>query len=501
MIRLQSHNRTADKLSSSRRGVTMTEVLIAIMILGIGMTSLMTLFPIGLMKLRDARRNNRSSLLAENVASDLKTRDLLSRYSFAATLNATGRTASVPSGTLFDPWSKDIQVLNEPANYANVIEVQTDTGFGIPIVCCYDPLFFSNLAYTRSPAVPTFYENSNPSLCRCIELPHAQFRFGQAFKNELRSDPADGKRASAMGLPRLTNIWPALAASNLPSMGNINSVASIFVSQDDAVFPDFENEANPKIIDPKSPVTRQNPILPLVDNASTGVYSLNDWDYSWIFTGKSRDRNVFEGDMVIYNKRQFGVNTDSNNSVTGISGERVVEGIFGLGSVPMTTNNGTMGYAAGKSRKVLLMWPKIDGAERPEIKIGGWIADVTYEPYLYPNGNQPGTVDLPGKPGTGRFLSDFDGDGRPDVEHPGQRCHWYRIVQRSEVTDPWVAEPGFTGVSSVANMEAMIVTVDRPVVSKTLLKKSGAGYQPVHVNAALIAPEVVAVFPITLEGR
>ena len=40
MIRLQSHNRTADKLSSSRRGVTMTEVLIAIMSLGIGMTSL-----------------------------------------------------------------------------------------------------------------------------------------------------------------------------------------------------------------------------------------------------------------------------------------------------------------------------------------------------------------------------------------------------------------------------------------------------------------------------
>lgn len=98
-------------------------------------------------------------------------------------------------------------------------------------------------------------------------------------------------------------------------------------------------------------------------------------------------------------------------------------------------------------------------------------------------------------------MQDFDGDGRPDVDHPGQRCHWYRIVQRSEVTDPWVAEPGFTGVSSVANMEAMIVTVDRPVVSKTLLKKNGAGYQPVHVNAALIAPEVVAVFPITLEGR
>jgi prepilin-type N-terminal cleavage/methylation domain-containing protein len=468
MIRLQSHNRTADKLSSSRRGVTMTEVLIAIMILGIGMTSLMTLFPIGLMKLRDARRNNRASLLAENVASDLKTRDLLSRYSFAATLNASG----VTGGNLFDPWTKDIQALYDKANAANVIEIQTATGFGIPIVCCYDPLFYSNLAYTNSPAF------SNVS-----QLVDPKFRFGRAFGNDLRSDP-DGSLASGFGLPRLTNIWPALAASTLPSIGNINSVASIFVSQDDAVFPDFENEANPKIIDPKSAVTRQNPILPLVDNASTGAYSLNDWDYSWIFTGKSRDRNVFEGDMVIYNKRQFGVNTDSNNAVTGISGERVVEGIFGLGSVPMTTNNGTMGYAAGKSRKVLLMWPKIDGAERPEIKIGGWIADVTYEPYLNTT--------------VSRFMQDFDGDGRPDVEHPGQRCHWYRIVQRSEVTDPYVADPGLNGLT---NMEAMIVTVDRPVVSKTLLKKSGAGYQPVHVNAALIAPEVVAVFPITLEGR
>ena len=489
MIRLQSHNRTADKLSSSRRGVTMTEVLIAIMILGIGMTSLMTLFPIGLMKLRDARRNNRASLLAENVASDLKTRDLLSRYSFAATLNASGTTSgnvyntwcnlvNRPPFSLFDPWSTDIQALYEinkngsASNAANVIQVQTSTGFGIPIVCCYDPLFYSNLAYTQSPA-----------FANVAQLVDPKFRFGRAFGNDLRSDP-DGSRASGFGLPRLTNIWPALAASTLPSIGNINSVASIFVSQDDAVFPDFENEANPKIIDPKSPITRQNPILPLVDNASTGAYSLNDWDYSWIFTGKSRDRNVFEGDMVIYNKRQFGVNMDASNAVTGISGERVVEGIFGLGSVPMTTNNGTMGYAAGKSRKVLLMWPKIDGAERPEIKIGGWIADVTYEPYLSTT--------------VSRFMQDFDGDGRPDVDHPGQRCHWYRIVQRSEVTDPVVADPGLSGLT---NMEAMIVTVDRPVVSKTLLKKNGAGYQPVHVNAALIAPEVVAVFPITLEGR
>ncbi len=472
MICLQSPCRTLEASRNRRRGVTMTEVLIAIMILGIGMTSLMTLFPIGLMKLRDARRNNRSSLLAENVASDLKTRDLLNRYSFASTLNAAGL---VPTGMHFDPWSHDIQALYDTANASNIIQIHSPSGYGIPIVCCYDPLFFSNLVYTQSPAFPNVLQP---------QLANPNLRFGRAFNNDLRTDP-DGSRSSGFGLPRLTNIWPALAASGAgPSMGNINSVASIFVSQDDPVFPDFENDANPKIIDPNAPTFRQNPILPLVDNAASGAYSLNDWEYSWIFTGKSRDRNVFEGDMVIYNKRQFGVTMDNNSNITGVMGERVIEGIFGLGSVPMTTNNGSMGYAAGNSRKVLLMWPKVDGAERPEIKIGGWIADVTYEPYLSTT--------------VSRFMQDFDGDGRPDVEHPGQRCHWYRIVQRSEVTDPYIAEPGLAGLT---DREAMVVTVDRPVVSKTLLQKNGAGYQPVHVNAALIAPEVVSVFPITLEGR
>jgi prepilin-type N-terminal cleavage/methylation domain-containing protein len=485
MIRLQRHNRTAGKISSPRRGVTMTEVLIAIMILGIGMTSLMTLFPIGLLKIRDARRNNRASLMAENVASDLKTRDLLSRYSFAVTLQTTKLT----NGTLFDPWSRDIQAINEPANIDNIIYTEPKTGSGFPIVCCYDPLFFSNLAYTRSPLTPTFYENDDPSLCRCIELVAPQFRFGQAFNNDLRTDP-DGKRPSALGLPRLTNIWPALAnPAAVKNMGDIISVSSIFVSQDDPVFPDFENEALPS-------GRRQSPILPLVDYSSTGSYYMNDWDYSWIFTGVSRDNKVFQGDMVIYNKRQFGVQTDGN-SVTGIAGERVVEGIFGLGSIPKTSNGGVLGYAAGQSRKVLLMWPKRDGVERPEIKIGGWISDVTYERYIYPQGNQPGVMDLPNQPKTGRFYSDFDGDGSPDVQNPGQRCNWYRIVQRSEVTDAAVAEPGLV---KLAGMEAMVVTVDRPVVAKTLLIKNGTGYEPAHVNAALIAPEVVSVFPITLEG-
>lgn len=464
---IRTNDQRYDRLTprtSRRRGVSMTEVLIAIMILGIGMTSLMTLFPIGLMKIREARRNNRASLLATNVASDLKTRDLLNRYSFAATLSATGLTG----GTLFDPWSTDPIALSGTMTATDVISVDNSTGFGIPIVCCYDPLFWSNLAYTQSPAFTNVAQLVRPEL-----------RFGRAFGNDLRTDP-DGARPSALGLPRLTNIWPALAAPSAgPSMGNINSVASIFVSQDDPVFPEFENDALPS-------GGRQSPILPLMGDSTIGFYAMNEWEYSWIFTGKSRDRNVFEGDMVVYHKRQLYVNTDLNNVVTGISGERVVEGIFGLGTVPLTINNGQVGYAAGPSRKVLLMWPKIDDTERPDVRVGSWIADVTYEPSISRT--------------LSRFLRDFDSDGRPDANQGGQRCHWYRVVQKSEVTAPSEANPGY-GTTFDTSHEAMIVTVDRPVISKTLLQSASGGFAPVHVNAALIAPDVVTVMPITLEGR
>ena len=47
---------SAQCVSDRRRGITLTEILIAIMIMGIGLVSLATLFPIGLLRLRDATR-------------------------------------------------------------------------------------------------------------------------------------------------------------------------------------------------------------------------------------------------------------------------------------------------------------------------------------------------------------------------------------------------------------------------------------------------------------
>ncbi len=54
----------------SRRGITLTEILIAIMILGVGLVSLATLFPIGLLRLRDAARYTRTKYLVDSAAAD-----------------------------------------------------------------------------------------------------------------------------------------------------------------------------------------------------------------------------------------------------------------------------------------------------------------------------------------------------------------------------------------------------------------------------------------------
>ena len=57
-------------------GITLTEIMISIMILGIGLISLATLFPIGLLRLREAQRQTRSAYLSESAAADVAARGL-----------------------------------------------------------------------------------------------------------------------------------------------------------------------------------------------------------------------------------------------------------------------------------------------------------------------------------------------------------------------------------------------------------------------------------------
>lgn len=61
----------------NRRGISLVEILIGIMVLGIGVISLATLFPIGLLKMRRAINDVRGTVVSRSALSDVRVRNLL----------------------------------------------------------------------------------------------------------------------------------------------------------------------------------------------------------------------------------------------------------------------------------------------------------------------------------------------------------------------------------------------------------------------------------------
>ena len=63
-----------------------------------------------------------------------------------------------------------------------------------------------------------------------------------------------------------------------------------------------------------------------------------------------------------------------------VEGETVVEAIFGYSNTvipPAAAGGGGPGYGSAADRTVLLRWP--DQMPDPVVRVGDWIADVTYE--------------------------------------------------------------------------------------------------------------------------
>src|SRR5262249_11703927 len=126
---------SASTSAPRRPGITLTEILIAIMILGVGLVSLATLFPIGLLRLRDATRSSRTAFLAQSAASDMAARDLLNSRSSASAdyLNLKFRnqpwslplpfwyaTPSFPTAYAYNPLIQDTQFYGGEAIDSNL---------------------------------------------------------------------------------------------------------------------------------------------------------------------------------------------------------------------------------------------------------------------------------------------------------------------------------------------------------------------------------------------
>ncbi len=465
--------------SSDRAGFTLTEVLIGIAIMGVGLISVAVLFPIGLLRLQEAQRQSRSALLFESAAADMAARSLVNAQSFiqADLLNgpvgfgywyACSATTRTPNG-MYNP------LIQDPASYlGNVYSDPTDTtkligldaananfhargSAGLPF--CYDPLW----RYKVGVYLGDVDADGDA-------LPEARFGSGIGF---VRDDP-DGDAPSAHGLQRLTNFNGRANGTFVDALGttrtlfvmpSASAIPQIFVSPEDVVWNTANNPLN------------FSPVLPDPTLSGDGS-TVNDWRFSWYFTGKTASASTastFDGDLVICENRPFSLDPvpsplDGSTTIMRPADEIVVEGVFGYGAKVLDTGGG-IGYATAADRAVLLRWPA--AMEDPIVKTGSWICDVTYER------NQP-TVATRFPP----VPNPLNG-GKWDNQ-PAQRAFWYQVVKTTPpVTDPTLG----------SNYRSMVVQVYSRLRARTPLTSGGT---PAVVNAALIAPHVVNVIPQTI---
>ena len=466
-------------------GITLTEILISILILGVGLVSLATLFPIGLLRLREAQRQTRSAYLFQSATADVESRGLLNSNSFVAAdlLNPPNGFnlwygAGNPLGsTLYDPLIQDTPYYGaDPFDTANSgankgASAQSSGGYGLPFA--YDPLWRYQ---TINPANSTQGIYLDPI---GQTTPEARFAAGSFYtvnssSSLLRPDPSDNGLASAHGLQRLTNF-------NRPAvMPSAMMVPSIFVSPEDVVWQETTNPnytvaflggavGTPSTVVPDLSIAQNNQGQPTYQPT-------NDWRFSWMITAQqnnSANGAAFEGNIVVFENRPFSI----DNGV--VAGETVVEGVFGASS--NVWPKGGPGYGAGADRTVLLRW--FATQPDPVVKVGDFIADVTYErsqnlvyTRFYFN-----TTPLVGVPNP---LNNGEWDNLP-----AQRCFWYQVQK----VNPAQYDPALG-----ATFRSMTVYVNRPLDAKTLLDGNG---NPVVLNAALICPYVVNVIPQTFFVR
>jgi type II secretory pathway pseudopilin PulG len=511
--------RRAVEVRSARRGITLTEILIAIMILGIGLVSLATLFPIGLLRIREAQRYSRTAFLTQSAGADLASRGLLSKTRFLDpnlcpwySENYYG-TPLYPFG--FDPWIQDTPAPKADwlgygdASVAGAYRGTGGRGSKYPNQLSYpDPttgaIVNTNLPAVPGPGLPVAYDPLWWYRQAIVPDPinGVEFRFGDGTSLG-RSDGSGGDGASlpsVWGLQRLTDLSQTSYDPNTKtyvySDYNANMILSTFISPEDVVWQEtdgvYQDYKLPSA--PVGPLATPSPVIPdLVNNnpafvdkdgnhdlaMSNGVSITNDWRYTCMFVGQQTDSyngRMFDGDVVIFENRPFGLES-MNNTVTGtttthVAGERVVQAVFGYGTNLVqvgTMNDGTnVGVPLGSNNVILLLWPL--GTPDLEIKSGSWIADVTYE-------RRQAVA-----------LNRFQYPGSPP---PAQRCFWYQI-QRT--TAP--ANTAGTPYATFGAGRYALAYTNTTLRAKTLWDVQNV--VPYHVNAALVSPFVVGVAPRTI---
>ena len=411
-----------------RAGITLTEILISIMIMGVGMLALATLFPLGLARLRDAARASPIG----HADRDGDERDVVARPAVQGEL--PGQRLPI-----YDPFTEDPAPGGEVGAIVSGLDrVSVSAGLqgperhqaaapGIPV--CYDPLWWYQVYVDSGGTV-------QPSL-----TPGGDFRFGSGIGHP-RNDPVNGGPPSAYGLQRLTN-FPLIQRRQL---GGPIDPASLFASPDDLV---MQTDGTP------SP--SQGRGSPIVPDLSTNARQY-DYSYTWMFTGKQTDvtnGTIFDGDMVIFHNRPFAQEQVAFRPEHG--GWR--DG--GRGDLGLQRPRSSTATAATRTSLNVLLLLRRPASARPRRPRGR----LDRRRDLRAVQRQRGSALLPARRATA-----------PTRPSGATGTAWSR---RASVTTRTTIYPG---------CREMIVTLGSDLRAKTQVVPARTGATPVVMNAALVSP-------------
>ena len=503
---------------TARAGITLTEILFAIMVMGVGLLSVLSLFPIGLLNVARAVRLSRAGAYADGVLDDLQNRRLLAkeRYRFGP---APG-TFFNPNIRFNNPFIADHGLLRDgigPEDFSDL-----GVGFalpgerGLPVVI--DPLWI------RRRVFPTPLPDQSPFLVRPgnrlgVWPPAVPFGVVPTNWGLQRVMPTDGINTEALaerlvdasdnvlpldGVADAYPDWlnPQTLLFDLPGGFReqylpLSLAQQIFGSRDDIAFQETEESDLTTLGDEAEQEKQWLPLYgpPLPDTVAgfrpVGE-PLREQKYSSLVTAylpDAGDPTRYEASVAVFFKRDFFP-----------TGEQTLLAYYLPQPGP---GAGNLTIPVQPSNQMILMWPA--NQQAPEVPREGWLLDASYDA----NASR-----WAGPPPIG------PGPGRQFWPH---RAFWYRIVDRGEPQTGYIDATGTFVTFNLGGAQAVrqLITLDRPVreVTPTLLAANTINYvlppnnpnftplatQPMDplasqfsVNVAVIFPGLVSVYERTL---
>ena len=309
-----------------RRGITLMEVLISILVMGIGLVAVASLFPVGLVAIRQAIRDQRSVMLARSAKAQLEVRRDLDLSSNTELLHLlTGQSDASLSATYpILPAGTARTWLTDPANpvagpsYPVLVDpmgASAGTSWGIRTHVGY----FDAAVWPGGPD-----EMTPPDTTEQID------RFD----------------ARAVNHP-LAFATPTAAFEHLVG------------SMDDMVYYPPQSPSFPGPVHPDSvPPTQANIV--------------RDHLYSWttmVRLAESSTVNVVEVCIAVYNRRTLVADAERAYPAQRTGGSQF--------SGPGFTNEDNPDTQQDERAQVVITWPQASGVGPPDVPIGGYVLDAT----------------------------------------------------------------------------------------------------------------------------